>query len=80
MSDYQPLEIDESAVGAICSCMRCKADRYESISKLNHHRAKVIARLRKALETVATARMPGEARKIAIEALRPHVPTPGERQ
>jgi hypothetical protein len=28
----------------VCSCMRCKSERYDSISKLNHHRAEIIQR------------------------------------
>lgn len=70
MTDFQPFEVDESAVGAVCSCMRCKAERYDSISKLNHHRAKEIDRLRDALLAIIDARMPGQARVIAAKALR----------
>ncbi len=57
MIEFQSLKIDEIAVGAVCSCMRCKADRYDSISMLNHHRAKVIERMQAALiqiDTLAT--------------------------
>lgn len=28
----------------VCSCMRCKSERYDAISKLNHHRAGIIER------------------------------------
>jgi hypothetical protein len=44
VSEFQPLVIDEAAVGAVCSCMRCKAERYDAISKLNRHRAGIIER------------------------------------
>lgn len=42
----------------VCSCMRCKADRYDSISKLNHHRAKRISELEAAISFWKMARYP----------------------
>jgi hypothetical protein len=65
---------------AICSCMRCKAERYNSISKFNYHRAKVIERMRKALQDIAAIEDNYEiekARKIANDAL-DVVGTPGK--
>ena len=33
MIDWHPLTIDEKAAGRICGCMRCKAERHDTLLK-----------------------------------------------